>query len=336
MNDQNAKNNTILLIVSVLFIIWGVLGMMDSKNYAYSGYSTDGDNTIIQVREGSPSETAGMQVGDVMKSYDGISVEDSKSFSERKRTEIGQTVEVVMVRNGEEQKLQITYTELPSKNSTLNLSAFIMGLLFVLLGLYVNSKKKTALTHAFAVFGVCFGFIWFSGPNIEPGLLNELINSISTTIVMFSFVALANFVLKYPPQSSFLNGGNSRWLYAPAAVIVAIIWVLNFAQPDSTSSLNTIIRLLFGAIIIFYFGLALVTLVRKYSNANAEERKSSGLNLMLLGTVLGLLPFLIYFTITSFSPATILPGNDYMFLTFAFIPIFFSMALMQKGNLQEA
>jgi hypothetical protein len=330
MNDQNTKNGGILKIAAVLFIIWGILGLMDAKNYSYSGYSTDGNNKIIQVKEGSPAEAAGMQVGDVIKSYDGISVIDSKAFSKRKRTEIGQTVEIVVDRNGEEQTLAVTYTALPNKNSTLNITRFIMGLIFIVLGLYVDLKKKTALSFAFAVFAVFFGFIWFNGPYINPGFLNEFVDSISIALIMFAFVALARFILQYPPESSFLSGGNSRWTYVPAAVMVLIIWILNFAQPDSTSTLKVTLRTLFGVVIIFYFGLALITLIRKYSKASAEERKSSGLNQMLLGTVLGLLPFLISFTITIISPATILPGDDYMFLTFAFIPIFFSMALLQK------
>lgn len=332
MNEQQTKYTTILQIVGVLFIIWGILGLMDAKNYSYSGYNTDGNNTITQVKDGSPAETAGMQVGDVMKSYDGILVTDSKSFFKRKRTEIGQSVEIVVDRSGEEQTLQVTYTALPDKNSALNMSAFIMGLIFVFLGLYVHLKKKTALNFTFAVFGVFFGFIWFNGPNINPGFLRNLVNSVNITIIMFAFVALARLILQYPQQSSFLNGGNSRWIYAPAALIVVIIWILNFAQPDSTSGLNVTINMLFFVVIVFYFGLALITLIGKYSKANAEERKSSGLNYMLLGAVLGLLPFLIFFTVNQLSPTTILPGDDYIFLTFAFIPIFFSMALMQKSN----
>jgi hypothetical protein len=330
MSDQTAKNNTILLLAGVLFIIWGILGMMDSKNYAYSGYGTDGDNTIIQVREGSPAEAAGMQVGDVMKSFDGIAVTDAKAFSERERTEIGQTVAIVVDRNGEEQTLNVTYSGLPDKNKSLNMAAFVMGLLFVLLGLYVHNKKKTALTGLFAAFAICFGYIWFNGPNIGPGFLSNLVNSIGTTIVMFSFVALARFSLKYAPESSFMNGGNNRLIYVPAVIIVLIIWVLNFVQPDSTSTLNVTIRLLFGVIIIFYFALAIISLLGKYMKANAEQRKSLGLNMMFLGVLIGILPFLIYYTINTFSPATILPGNDYMFLTFAAMPIFFSMGLLQN------
>ena len=331
MTDQTTKSGNILKIVAVLFIIWGILGLMDAKNYSYSGYSTDGNNTITQVREGSPAEAAGMQVGDVMKSYDGIAVEDSKAFSKRGRTEIGQTVEIVVDRNGEEQTLQVTYTEMPDKNSSLNIAAFIMGLLFIVLGLYVHAKKKTALSHAFALFGVLFGFIWFNGPYINPGFLRELVNSIDITIIMLAFVALACFILQYPPKSTFLKGGESRWTFVPAAVIVVIIWFLNFTQPDSTSTLNVTMNMLFFAVIIFYFGLSLIILIGKYSKANAETRSSSGLNHMLLGALLGIVPFLIMFTINRISPTTVVPGSDYMFLTFAFIPIFFSAALLKKS-----
>ena len=331
MSDQTTQSGSILKIAAVLFIIWGILGLMDAKNYTYSGYSTDGNNTITQVREGSPAEAAGMQVGDVMKSYDGILMTDSKAFSKRNRTEIGQTVEIVVDRNGEEQALQVTYVAQPNKNSGLNIAAFIMGLVFVILGLYVHSKKKSALSYAFAVFGVLFGFIWFNGPYINPGFLRELINSVSIAIVMFAFVALARFILQYPPQSTFLNGGNSRWTYIPAAVVVLIIWILNFAQPDSTSTLNVTLNMLFYVVIVFYFLTALITLINKYSKANAETRSSTGLNHMLLGAILGIVPFLIFFTLNRISPTTILPGDDYMFLTFAFIPIFFSMALLKKS-----
>jgi len=331
MSDQTTKSGSILKIAAVLFIIWGILGLLDAKNYSYSGYSTDGNNKITQVREGSPAEAAGMQVGDVMKSYDGIAVTDSKAFSKRKRTEIGQTVEIVVDRNGEEQALQVTYTAEPDKNSGLNIAAFVMGLLFIVLGLYVDSKKKTTLSHAFALFGVLFGFIWFNGPYINPGFLRELVNSVNITIIMLAFVALACFILQYPPKSSFLKGGDSRWTYVPAAVVVIIIWILNFAQPDSTSTLNVTLNMLFYVVIVFYFGLSLVVLIGKYSKANAETRSSSGLNHMLLGVILGIVPFLIVFTINRISPTTVLPGDDYIFLTFAFIPIFSSLALLKKS-----
>ena len=81
MSNQSTKSSTPLLIVAALFIIWGILGMMDAKNYTTVGYNTDGDNTIIKITEGGAAETAGLKVGDVIKSTGGISVNDTKALN---------------------------------------------------------------------------------------------------------------------------------------------------------------------------------------------------------------------------------------------------------------
>ena len=65
MNAQSSKYSTLLLIVGVLFIVWNILGIMDSKNYTYDGFNTDDNFTINKVEAGSPAESAGLQVGDV-------------------------------------------------------------------------------------------------------------------------------------------------------------------------------------------------------------------------------------------------------------------------------
>ena len=91
-----------------------------------------------------------------------------------------------------------------------------------------------------------------------------------------------------------------------------------------------VLRLLFGAFIIFYFALAIITLIRKYLNASNDERSTKGMNMMLIGTLVGLFPILIYFTLSTLKPGIDLPGNDYVFYTFAAIPIFFLLALNQQ------
>jgi len=59
--------------------------------------------------------------------------------------------------------------------------------------------------------------------------------------------------------------------------------------------------------------------------------------MMLVGSLIGLLPILIYFTANTISPGIDLPGNDYVVITFAAIPIFFMLALNQlaKGGSTE-
>lgn len=331
MKEHQTGYTIILLIIGVLFIIWGIFGLMDAENYSYSGYNTDGNNTITEIKEGSPAELAGMQVGDIMKSYDGILVTDSKSFSNRKRTEIGQTVEIRVDRSGDEKTLQVSYIAMPKKNSALNISSFIMGLLFVFLGLFVHAKKQTALTLTFAIFGLFFGMITFNGPNIDPGFLRNLVSSVNSTIVLLAFVALARFILQYPVKSSFLNGGKSPWLFVPAALMIVVIWILIFASPERSSTLNISLNMMLFAVIVFYFGTALIALIIKYLKASIEERSQLGLNYMLLGATLGILPSLIFIIINRITPTTVIPGSEYLFLTLAFVPIFFSVALLRKS-----
>ncbi|MEH6536625.1 MAG: PDZ domain-containing protein [Psychroserpens sp.] len=327
MSKQISKYGMAINVVAVLFIIWGVLGMMDAKNYTQSGYFTGDDWSILNVEEGSPAEAAGLQVGDLIKSTGGIAVTDTKALNVRERPAIGETREIVLDRNGEEVTLQLTYAALPDDDKTNNMIGFIIGILFVVAGVYANFKHKSDLSAAFAIFSICFGFLFLSGPYLGTGFFSTLINMLSTAVVLFSFTALVIYMLKYPQESAFLSGKNRKLIYVPMLVILAIIVVLEVTQVDNSETLNTVIRLLFGTFIISYFLIAVITQIRKYNKADATEKSSKGLTLMLIGTIIGIVPILVYFTIGTISPGTDLPGNDYVFFTFAAIPIFFTMAL---------
>jgi hypothetical protein len=327
MNEQNAKYGMIINVIAILFIIWGILGMMDSKNYTYDGFNTNDDWSVNNVEEGSPAEAAGLQVGDVLKSTGGIAVTDSKALSARDRATIGETREFVVDRNGEEVTLQLTYAGLQDKDKTNNMIGFIIGLLFLIVGAYTNYKHKSELSTAFAVFSICFGFLFLGGPYLGTGAFSTFISILSTAVVLFSFTALVIYMLKYPPESSFLSGKNKKLVYVPMLIILTIIIILEITQIDNSASLNMGMRLLFGAFIISYFLIAVITQIRKYMNADANERSSRGLSLMLVGTIIGLVPILVYFTASTVSPGIDLPGNDYVFYTFAAIPIFFMLAL---------
>jgi hypothetical protein len=327
MSEQNAKYGMTIIIVAILFIIWGILGMMDAKNYAYDGYSTNDDWSVNKVEAGSPSEAAGLQVGDILKSTGGIAVTDSKALSARKRATIGETRELVVDRDGEEITLQLTYAAQPDEDKTNNMFGFIIGVLFVITGVYANYKHKSQLSTAFAVFSVCFGFLFLNGPYLGTGAFSTFIGILSTAVALFSFTALVIYMLRYPPESKFLSSKNKKLIYVPMLIILVIIIVLEITQIDNSASLRMGMRLLFGAFIISYFLIAVITQIRKYMNANANERSFRGLTLMLIGTIIGLVPILIYFSAGMISPGLELPGNDYVFYTFAAIPIFFMLAL---------
>lgn len=328
---ENKSNSPMLVyLAGIVFIVWGIFGMIDAKNYVDVGYQTGDSYNIVNIEEGSPADIAGLQVGDIIKLNGGIDPTNNKALSERPRAKAGDVREYVVDRNGEEVVISLTFTELNEKDKTLNMVAFIIGLLFILLGVLSHRKHQSSLSHSFAIFALCFGFIFMSGPYIAPGFLDNLVNSIATTIVVFSFAFLLNYMLKYPPESK-----SQKLLYLPAIIAAVMVWILNFAQPDGSGTINMVIRLIFGVVIILYFLSSLITLIRKYMRSSAEDRTSKGLNLMLIGAVIGLLPILIYFTANTLSPGINLPGNDYVFITFIAIPICFSMALNKLSKTQQ-
>ncbi len=327
MNEQKSSYSPLLYVAGIVFIIWGVLGLMDAKNYVTAGFQSDDNNAIVNIEPGSPAEAAGMQLGDIIKTSGGIEINNNKELSKRDRPAAGDVRDYVVDRDGSDVTIQLTFTELSDKDKSLNMVAFVIGLLFVLLGLWAYHKHKSTLSYGFTVFSICFGFIFFNGPHIEPGMLRNLINSVSTTIVVFSFAFLLNYMLKYPPKSN-----HQKLLYLPAILVALMIWALNFIQPDGSGTVNMVIRLFFGGVIIFYFLSSLITLIRKYMRSSKEDRASKGLNMMLLGAIVGLLPILIYFTAGTLSPGIDLPGNDYVFITFIAIPIFFTMALNKVSH----
>jgi len=335
MSEQSSKYGMAINVIAVLFIIWGVLGVMDAKNYTYSGYSTGDDWSVLNVEEGSPAEAAGLEVGDIIKSTGGIAVTDSKALSARERAAIGETRAIVVDRNGEEISLDLTYAAQPDDDKTNNMIGFVIGLLFVIAGAYAHYKHKSDLSSAFAIFSICFGFLFLNGPYLGTGFFSTFIGILSTAVVLFAFTALVIYMLRYPPESAFLSGKNKKLIYAPMLLILAIIVVLEITQIDNSSSLRLMMRLLFGAFIISYFLIAIITQVRKYMNADSKAKSSNGYSLMLIGTIIGLVPILVYFTAGTISPGIDLPGNDYVFYTFAAIPIFFTLAL-NKLNANSA
>ena len=72
-------------------------------------------------------------------------------------------------------------------------------------------------------------------------------------------------------------------------------------------------------------------MVQSYSRASTEERSAKGLNLMLIGAILGLLPIIIVVLVQTVAPQVIVPGGNYAFLFFGLIPVLFAIAL-RKGE----
>jgi len=329
--SAHSDYKTPFLVLAAVCIVWGILGIMDFANFTYSGYSTDGNNTIVEVEDQSPAASAGIQVGDKIVSIGGIAVEDSKARNKRNRAKIGEARTFVVDRNGTEESIDVTYAGQSSKGKTLNWLATLIGFLYIFFGVRAYLKGRTKAALLFGIFGLFFGFNFLGGPYFESYMMRSVVGAITLPFFLLSFAALLNFMLAYPKPRALLEKKlNVRLIYAPAILMTLIILVLIIFQPDSTSGLNTMMRFLFGIFILFYFGWSILAMIQNYSKASAGERSGYGLNLLLWGTVIGLVPILLIVIINTAAPEMIIPGSDYVFLTLGVIPIAYGLAL-DKG-----
>ena len=90
---------------------------LDSNTANY--YSLPVGPRVEEVVEGSCAEKAGVQVGDIIIRFNGVDVETYNDLSgQLKKLEAGDTVEMVVYRNGEEITLTVTLDEKPQTTET--------------------------------------------------------------------------------------------------------------------------------------------------------------------------------------------------------------------------
>jgi hypothetical protein len=331
MEFNKNKYRLPVFIIAALVAIWGILGLLDIQNFTYVGYNTDGDKTVIAVEEGSPAASAGLQVGDYLVSIAGIGIDDSKAWDKKARPEIGETRPFIVQRDGENVELAITYAAQPDTDKTLSYAGFALGLIFLLCGLWIFGSSNSKAGFIFTLFGIFFASAFFSGPYFASPVLRDLFSVVKLTFTLSGFALLTYFMLQFPNPGPILQKKNAGYLLAGPAVLLAVVLVfLNIFEPEATSGLRMFVRLLYGAVFLFYFVWALIAMFRSYGRHSAAERSSQGLNLLLIGAVLGLVPILVVILIGTVVPQVIVPGGDYAFLTLGFIPILFALAIRKK------
>jgi membrane-associated protease RseP (regulator of RpoE activity) len=322
-----------LAIFAVVVLVWGIMGFLDIGKATQVGYDTDGNNTVTQVYSGGPAEAAGLEVGDFIVSINGHSTEDAEAMFELGRAKVGESRTWVVNRNGTEVSLEITAGPLLPRTKLINYSGSLAGLCFLVFTWLAYLTGPSLSTRVLAFMGTAIGLAFMGGPYIASAELRPLVFTVTQFFVFFGVAALVHFLLLFPTPREFLDKPNAKiLLYAPATVFWLLIAYRLVFQPPATSILNTLTNVVAGIVIGGYFIAAIVIMWQNHSHANSEERASRGLNTMLLGTVIGLLPLAVNLVLDIFSPKTVLPGEDYYFLALVLIPITWSMAARRANS----
>jgi hypothetical protein len=321
-----------VLVVSVMLLIWAVLGTLDVRNQPYSGYVTDGNNTITGLTEGSPADAAGFQVGDYILSNGGIPVEDSRELSARGRAAVNELRTFEVEREGQTLSLDMRYSSLPTRNALIYYGGIIIGLLFLAFGVWAFLAAPSRATGLLAVMGIAFAPALTVGPYFGNAGIRTAVGVLIFLVITFGFAFLTHFLLVYPKEKRALrNHRLTALVYGPAALVAILAGWLLLAQPTATSALNAFFRVLFGLFVVAYFGTAIVAMLHSYVKASSQERTAWGLNLLLAGAVIGLGPSLVISIVGLIAPQVVVPGSQFLPLAVGLLPVLFAIAAV-KGE----
>lgn len=322
MNWDAADGRMLLSLLTLLVGSWGILGWFDLANETQAGFVTNGNNTVTQVYRGSPAQEAGLGPGDHITHIDGVSVEDAAAIARQARKKVGEVQRLTLASNGQTKELLITYGPLPQLELRLAHAAMMVGFCFLLLPLLAFFRQPIEATRVLAVMGIGLSLAFLDGPYIAAFSMRALAAAITSLFVLFGVAALLQFLLVFPRRRPWLQRSyGKKLLYLPAFVLwLLIAWRLLFT-PAASPALNVLTSTLAGVITGTYFLLGLFQVLRNYSRTNQAQRQALKINSMLLGTVAALVPVTIAQLVAAFSPQSVLPGQDYYFISLVLIPL---------------
>ena len=339
MSKQNVSVvGWIFILLAVIIVCVAVLSVFHLKKDAYAGYVYGGYDKIARIEPDSPAEHAGMKVGDAIKTIDGIEPGDTKSSIRRPSPKIGETRTFVVERDGEQISLDITYSVLPQQEFASRLiTSYITGICFLVCGLLVYFKIQSRVTTLFAVIGLGFGFGSLNHITIDAYPLSILYGLFNITGTLLFITILLHFVLLFPKPKSIIQKKHiAKILYIPALIVILFFLYLLIVQPEFTKTINLIFQGLVVAFFILIFLLIIIVLIHSFVKSSNKERREAGLNIMLAGTLIAIVPMIFGIILQLINPSATFPGEDYMGLLMVFIPLSWAWAVLKKEGKAQA
>ncbi|HZS10095.1 MAG TPA: PDZ domain-containing protein [Blastocatellia bacterium] len=328
-----ARYKILFSILALAVLLWGAMGALDIGNITYIGYDTSPDNVVTLVRPGSPAEQAGLRVGDVVTKVDGIPIYDVAGFYSRERPAIGSSGTLTVRRDGAERTLNFKYGAQPTTDMIVN-SGFgtLTGLAFLILGVMVYLRNPTRLSITLCALSLMFAALFLPRPYVASPTSRQIVNAFFSVMVGVLLAVMLDYCLHYPRAKKVIT--ERPWLrqaiYIFAPALGLLFASINLLTPQIGARRGMVLSI--GSALVYggYILLAVVAVIHSYVKASAGERRETGLNLMMLGMVIGFGPLLVSILMHTLIPHMgELPTERFWPATVIAIPIGLALALMK-------
>jgi len=330
------------IVPAALLVMWGLWGLMELGNSPNGGFNWETSDVTV-VEPGGPADQAGLREGDRILSLDGIPPEDLETLRRQPRTEIGGMQLLVVERTDEAtgvtttENIEITYARLPAGERTFDIVGGVIGLVFLLSGMLVFLKAPSTPSLLFAIVGFGFAGILLPSPYIGSPGLQAFMSNVLFVAFLTAFASFLHLLLVFPKRKRVMEKKNAgRLVYLPVAAF-ALLGIIRIIPGFPADRILIPATIFLGLIFVGYLVLSMVALIHSFVTAAPQERAEKGLNFMLAGVLIGLLPLTLRMVAGLFDVRNDFPGSDFLFLTLLLIPISFALALLKgaRVSLQE-
>lgn len=332
--DSQTRQRTIFIAAALAVLVLGLFSALEAPHRPYIGYSLSGGR-VTNVDEGSPAAAAGLRSGDIVSSVNGIPATDRTRMSGlRRRPAAGETWPLVVERNGEIVRLQISPAGLRASDVVRARGRTVLGLCFLGFTLWALIASPGAATTLLAVAGLSFGFLALGTPYFPSRAIRDTLDGIGAVAFFTAMVAVVHFLLAFPLRRPFLGRRWAPWLLYAPGIVLALLSI-----GDILLTIDLRLGTLWGVFLVVYFLWAIVLLVWRYVATPRSERRGHGLDLMVGSGLVVVVPFVFFAIVPGLWPASMKAYqvySPYAAATFSLIPIAFSVAAVRSGRSSRA
>jgi len=316
--------------LAVALLVWGAWGFFDANRWGRGGYVYSPTYVVEGVEQGGAAQEAGLRAGDRVLTIDGIPVEDLPLYSRWPRDlapRPGEALPIVVERGADTVAVEVVYRSVPGSNIGLRLGAGLIGLSFMLFGLWALFTVSTPQALALAWVGMAAGVATFGkGPYL--GTWDGVTMHIQLLAVVLWSLLLLRFFLIYPKPKRVVENRVAKAILLGAWLLLVPLLVLELIlHPALYHAFGGPASLLIGA----YLLLAVVALIHTVAKTPRADLREAGMGWMLAGLLVVLIPNLLAVAGWLLLPDTAMPGARYLPLLIAVIPLSMALAVRKQA-----
>jgi len=319
-----------LAAIAVALLVWGAWGFFDANRWGRGGYVYSPTYVVEGVEQGGAAEEAGLRAGDRVLTIDGLPVEDLPLYSRWPRDlapRPGESLPIGVERGADTVAVTVVYRSVPASNVGLRLGAGLLGLSFMVFGLWALFTVGTPQALALAWMGMAAGVATFGkGPYL--GTWDGVAMHIQLLAIVLWSLLLLWFFLIYPkPKRVAENRVVKAILLGTWLLLVPLLVLELILHPALYHAFGGPASLLIATYLLF----AVVALIHTVVKTPRPQLREAGMGWILVGVLVALIPNLLVAVGWLLFPDISIPGARYLPLLIAVIPLSMAIAVRKQA-----